>query len=93
MAVFGFGFLIVIFDSTVLLLTVGLILAGCQSLTKPFLPVLSPADLTQPCDPLPKFTGKDVNKLIDYTVAMAYTYHQCEAKQIALAKWSKEINQ
>jgi hypothetical protein len=42
---------------------------------------------------LPKFTSKDANALLAFTVDMAYEYHRCEAKQIALAKWSREINQ
>jgi len=70
-----------------------LTLSGCQSSNAQSLPVLIPADLAQPCDPLPAFTGEDTNSLFSYSLKMAYSYHECEAKQSALAKWGQEINQ
>ncbi|OWK42220.1 hypothetical protein FRUB_04298 [Fimbriiglobus ruber] len=42
---------------------------------------------------MPDFTGKDTQALLTYTVSVAYLYHECEAKQTALAQWSKDINQ
>jgi hypothetical protein len=54
---------------------------------------MPPADLVSACEPLPDFTGKDSNSLLNYTVGIAFQYDECSAKQAALSKWSREINQ
>ncbi|WP_420841877.1 Rz1-like lysis system protein LysC [Fimbriiglobus ruber] len=76
-----------------LLLIAALTLAGCQFSAPQSLPIIPPADLISACEPLPDFTGKDTQALLTYTVSVAYLYHECEAKQTALAQWSKDINQ
>ena len=45
-----------------------------------------PANLTQPCDPLPAFDGATADDLIGYTLSLTSQYRDCSTRHAALAK-------
>ncbi|MBF0256824.1 MAG: hypothetical protein HQL47_10290 [Gammaproteobacteria bacterium] len=49
-----------------------------------------PVSLVRPCPPLKPPPGPELGQLLQAYVKMAGLYHQCTARQRALARWVTE---
>ncbi len=61
---------------------------GCRSAETLFTPPPPPADLTQPCPPVPAGDPKNLGELLQADVELIALYHQCRARHQALSDWS-----
>ena len=67
-----------------------LALVGCATNTPKVPDYQFPANLTTPCDPLPRLTGNTLGDLYEYTIDIATLYNQCAYKHDALSEAVKK---
>jgi hypothetical protein len=72
------------------LLAVVLTLAGCSTSTKPAAWPILPANLAQPCPPVPEVTSVSWDDFARSYMALAVQYGQCAARHLATVEgWPK----
>lgn len=65
-----------------------LILGACCS-TPPSTQRTPPANLVQPCPPLPRFEGQTLGELLRHDLAVVDAYAECAGSKGALIQWAK----